>query len=848
MKSYNQASKSDLLNIMCEFADFPKEQDFFDFFNEIRNEYCHGRNIPTDKFFDTSRDQFYKWMKQGKGIQKKNLTQGMASYILSELYYKKGCGGAIPVFLTILGNHSLPVQDFLIKYQVLATQCAGDAEFEQLYDEIITKLVTGVFCAEKPLRARMSGHAPVHGETKVPKYLTAQKYIAPTRILFRDQTVAGIEQQLLPSTGKQCPGKINIVISGFGGWGKTSVARLLFSRMLDAVDAGIYQSIGWIDYHIDLKESILNTNAVKLFEDIKDEASRWQMIRRYILDENSTSKFLIFIDNVDLKANLKQNPKIDRDLQNFADALNVNLVITSRLTAPVRADSVNLVKIESLSTDACVDLFYLYCDSIQRTEENTKYIRKLVSLANQHTLAVKLLACGAQYQNLADYCNRIAKSGFRFSLISGDEEQNAADELKKLFDLQSRTAEQFYILWGFAVLPQVSLSLDEALFLIGCNQKELMALAEEGWLSFDNGFYLHPLIKKVVLMGLENNFAPAGTMAHLVELVASNCFLDGCDSYSDRLRRISIIFHASDMLYIPEALSAKFHYHLGMAMYENGRMRLSSLSLLQKAVSEILNALTSVDDDFLATVYYDLGYIMSTTEKYRAESCRYLENALHIWAQKPQCQIEADMARDHLGYVLTDTPARWAEAEKMLRCALSGRKQRYLDCPDTDNARDYATTCDNLGYLLSKMHPSGQDAWGYLIEAYRLRSDIYQSTKGNATEVAWTAFNIGQYLESVGSAEDALKYYRVALEYRRKQEAAYPGVYSASILFTIVAIMNLSINANMPQQDFDAMCQEAKKLRSMIDDEHAGFYLGELDVELKSVLEYKKAISLCVKK
>lgn len=31
MESYNQASKSDLLNIMCEFADFPKEQDFLIF-------------------------------------------------------------------------------------------------------------------------------------------------------------------------------------------------------------------------------------------------------------------------------------------------------------------------------------------------------------------------------------------------------------------------------------------------------------------------------------------------------------------------------------------------------------------------------------------------------------------------------------------------------------------------------------------------------------------------------------------------------------------------------------------------------------------------------------------------
>lgn len=843
MRDFNKASKSDLLNIMCEFGDFPNEQDFFDFFNDIRNEYCQNRGIRLDKPFATSRDQFYKWMKQGKGIQKKNLTQDMASFILCDLYYKKEDCGAIPVFLTILGNHALPTQDFLAKYQALRSAFAADAVFGQLYEEIATKLVTGVFCTEQAAKPQAEPSDNTHAQTKpkVPKYLTAQKYLAPTRILYRDQTVADIEKMLLPASGKQRPGKTNVVISGFGGWGKTSIARLVFGRMLDAVDSGIYQSIGWIDYHVDLKDSILSTNAVKLFEDMKEKESRWQMIRRYILEENSDAKFLLFIDNVDLRANLRQDPKADTDLQNFADAPNVNLVITSRLAAPLRADSFSSVKIESLSPDACVELFYLYCDSIQRNDQNTQYIRQLVSLANQHTLAVKLLACGAQYQDLAEYCRKISKSGFHFSLINGDEEQNAADELRKLFDLQSRTDEQFAILWGFAVLPQVTLSLDDALFLIGCGQKDLQALVEEGWLSFDSGFYLHPLIKKVVLMGLDNGFAPTGTMTHLIRSVADNRFLGGCDSYSDRVRRISIIYHASGMLQIPKELSAKFYYHLGMAMYENGRMRLSSIHMLQQAASDILNSDPPADNGFLAMIHYNLGYIMSTTEKHRADASRYLEDALRIWVREPHSQIEADMARDHLGYVLSDTPERWAEAEDLLRRALAGRKQRYLDHPDADCIRDYATTCDNLGFLLSKRNPGGTDARKYLEEAYSLRKKVYNSAGNNATEVAWTAFNIGQYLESTGAPEEALRYYRVALNLRREQGAHYPGVYSASILFTLVAIMKLSVSANIQLQDFDAMCREAKQLRSVIDAEHTGFYMEELDKELCSLLEYKVA-------
>lgn len=837
MRSYKQASKNDLLNIMCEFADFPTEQDFFDFFNNARNEYCQRYSIPLEEPFETSQNQFYKWMKQEAEIRRENLTHNMAFFILRKLYHRKKDSGPIPVFLTILDNHAFPAHDFFAKYQSLESISAADAAFEQLFEEIITKLVSGAF-GTKHLQVKPLECTHAKASTKVPKYLTTQKYIAPARIIYRNQTVTSVEKLLLPSLGKQQPRKNNIVISGFGGLGKTSVARLVFGRMLDAVDSDIYQSIGWINYHISLKDSILNANTVNLFEDMKDKESRWQMIRRYILNENNNSKFLLFIDNADMQADLQQNPKMDRDLQDFADAPNINLILTSRLAAPLRSDSFSIVKIESLPTDACVDLFYLYCDSIQRNDQNTQYIRQLVSLANQHTLAIKLLACGAQYQDLAEYCKKISKSGFHFSLMDGDEEQNAADELRKLFDLQSRTEKQLSILWCFAVLPQISLTLDDALFLIGCSQKNLQALAEEGWLSFDAGFYLHPLIKDVILMDLNQGLAPVGTMSHLIKLVAGNRFLDGCNSYSEKLRRISLIHHASGLLQIPEELSAKFHYHLGMAMYENGRMRLSSLSLLQKAASEILSGTPSTDDDFLARIYYNSGYIMSTTEKYRADASQYLENALHIWSINPQWQTEADMARDHLGYVLTDTPARWTEAEALLRCALTGRKQRYLDCSDTSYTRDYATTCDNLGYLLSKMNPPGQDALKYLAESYQLRSQIYQSTKSNATEVAWTAFNIGQYWESTNMPKKAMKYYRIALEYRRKQEISHPGVYSASILLTLVTIMNLSVNANLPLQDFDAMCKEAKELRSTIDDEHAGFYLEKLDVKLNRLLEH----------
>lgn len=847
MPELSEATKGDLLVIMREFGDYSSETDFFDFFNHTRNQYAIETGIDPNANYNTTRDQFYKWMKMGMGIQKKNLTRDMAEYLFKAQYSQKNNPKSVLAFLDILKSRSFNTQGYRMRYDMLVANAAEETAYTQLFFDLISDLTIGAFSTQKTAQ---KAYGDSFGSTEpsptvpgVPRYLTAHKYWSPSKILHRNDIIDQIQVLLLPQSGSNYPDKTNVVITGFGGWGKTSVARVLYSRMLNAVSSGQYDAIGWIDYHISLKNSMLKTNLVRLFEDIKDTETRWQRIRKYLLEENSTAKILLFIDNVDCKVNLLQDPQEDEDLQAFADCPNINLVLTSRLRTPLREGSFSPVEVLPLSQEQCVDLFYLYCTSIQRNVRNTEFIEQLVNRANCHTLAVKLLACGALYEDIALYNREIVKSGFNFCYSTGDEDRNSAKELKKLFDLRTRTEEQISILWDFAVLPQVSLRLDEVKFLMAYTKKDLQPLLDEGWLSFDNGFFLHPLIKEVILLDLSDGKAPNGTMSNLIHLVVNNQFLEKCESFSDKIRRIGIVEQSSRMLVIPPEIAAGFYLHLGVAMYEHGRMRLSSLRMLEKAQQSIEFVASPNKKELTARISYNRGYIMSTTAKYRNDACQYLRGAMEIWDCLPDHQVDADMARDHLGYVLSDHKGTWDEAEKYLRQALSGREARYNQKRDKITSRDYATTCDNLGFLLSKMHPDSLDAKYYLYEAYSVRKMLYEKYRDNATDVAWTAFNIGQYLENAGLWEESLEYYKTALQLRREQNQMYPGVYAANVLMTIVSIVRVCIQSGTHLQEVAALRMEAIRLRPTIDDEHTGFYMAELDEELNQLQFCDNAIS-----
>jgi tetratricopeptide (TPR) repeat protein len=542
------------------------------------------------------------------------------------------------------------------------------------------------------------------------------------------------------------------------------------------------------------------------------------------------------LDNVDQNSELDQFPQKDEDLQLFANSPSLNILLTSRLSSAINSEAYTPFEIQPLSTEQCVDLFYYYWKEKIRRSEDVILIRRLIDRASRHTLAIKLLALGARFRNLSEYVAEIEQVNFSFPIPTDSEDMTSIAQLKKLFDLKTRTKHQQTILWEFSLLPQTTLGLDEINFLFNYNRNDLQPLVDEGWLNYENGFYIHPLIKTVIHLGMVNNKAPKGTMSHLISLVAENSLIENNDTPSSIIRKINIVDTALPYIDIDSSKAVDFYYNLGMFEYKYTRKRLTSIEMLNIALNVYVSH--AVSNEKLANLKYQLGYIKSTTQQYRSMAKYDLQEALDLWEAMGGHQYEIDMTHDHLGYVLSDSEDTFDVATKYLTDALQSRNNRFFEEKSKKAASDYATTCDNLGCLLLKSSPESPDAISLLRTAYEIRESIYREYGDNETDVAWTAFNIGQCLSKSNSKlKEAEIYLQRSLELRRKQNKIYPGFYTTNIVFTLVALAKTLLLAEDRTDDVKQLIREAISLKANIDDEHTGFFSEEVNRDIAYINE-----------
>ena len=357
---------------------------------------------------------------------------------------------------------------------------------------------------------------------------------------------------------------------------------------------------------------------------------------------------------------------------------------------------------------------------------------------------------------------------------------------------------------------------------------------DEGWLDYKGGFILHPLIKKAIHF---QGTAPQGTLQFLIDAVETNTLFSKDDSYIEINRKLSILEYAVGELE-EEALSGTFFFNLGMMEYTYARKRLASIDYLNTALKKF--ELESPDDlSRMANLKYQRGYIKSTTQKYRSAAKEDLYEALKIWDAKPEWEYEADMAKDHLGYVLSDQPEHYEEAESYLRAACSSRERRFSRDPSIQNQKDYATTCDNLGCLLMVSDPTAPDTGAYLEKALHIRDSILDQIGGNETDVAWTAFNYGKYLfyvkHDLPGAERNLSR---SLTLRREQNRICKGFYSTNVIFTDVTLAKILSYDPSRIDDVSDLLKEALQLKKDLDAEHLGFFNDEIKQDIAYLQQF----------
>lgn len=618
-------------------------------------------------------------------------------------------------------------------------------------------------------------------EVVFPEILTGIKFVSvpKSELIHRDEEIRYIKSVL--SEGERA-----INIAGSGGIGKTSLAKILFEEI-----RGNYDAVGWMEYKGNLKESILHS--FLLFPEEPNDEKRWSAIVS-ILRKNTKKKILLFVDNLSFDSRNRQDPRTDNYLRELTGLMNITIILTSRFIL----DGYRHVVLETLGNkdnpEPCVDLFCLYnhhADKIRQGET----IRKLVDLCQYHTFAIELVARACAYGSVEEYYSLLKNAGFRFPMnffatAHGEYmTENADEQIRKLFDLDTRTRKEVYALNVFSLLPEMeTLSEQEMNCWFGVILDDIRDLLEEAWIRYENNaFFIHPLVKEATLLRCDS-WAIAQAADSFMDVLQSDALFHDYDARTETVRKLwianEVLLHSSgdsSDRYLACLITGDMARSLGI--------REIALTMYRKALSDFEknDALQKTDPIhyWRATYYY--GYILSYTRTGLKDAEELIRKALVLldgMEANEEILLYKAKAMDHLGYILADK--EWeeedTEAQNCFRESMRILKKLNKESPES---RKYQKLIgwveDNWGYLLSSMgEEESEQAERHLKHALELRKKF--SHYEPSDEVAWSCNTLGShYLIHKHSFSEAEALFVEAIQNYEALNQQLPGMHNASV-------------------------------------------------------------------
>ena len=438
-----------------------------------------------------------------------------------------------------------------------------------------------------------------------------------TTVIHRENDVSAIEAELQQH-------KSLLLVNGFGGIGKTSLAQLVFRKFHER-----YDEVAWVDYQGDLRKSLLAKIQMDALKSCKDDDER---IRTIMNLRNDGKSKLFIIDNVDSAQN--QNPRNDRLLGELTGWPETTLILTSRLDAI--GNAFRRIAVNNLDEEACIDLFYLYYgEDKERLKKGT--VRKLVNLVSCHTFSVELIAKAARQKNLERYYSDLVEKGVGFSTreIDADhargESLTIAQHLKKLFDMQQRTEDEIKALNDIAVLPTDSYSLEEMESWLGYDGDNLWKLTRDGWLSYkDERYAMHPIVKEIIRLDYDDGKAPQGMATHFLDFISDdkNGYINEAEIYTSTQRKIAIAEAVLETVGTEESeLFANIYHNIGDGLEQLADFD-KALVYYEKSL-KIKEKVLGKEHPSTATTYNNIAGVYEDMGDY-AKALEYYEKALAI--------------------------------------------------------------------------------------------------------------------------------------------------------------------------------------------------------------------------
>lgn len=245
--------------------------------------------------------------------------------------------------------------------------------------------------------------------------ITYSNVFAPSNFFMgRDEEIAQIENTLKNIK------KLTLLCS-MGGLGKTEICRKLYEKYTQGVGCEFSKKIGWINFDRNLQKSVYNK-----FSDINSKSitqeDYYDLVKeRYFQDE----ELLLIIDNME---------DISLEDQEALHYAKCKILITSR----EKVERFHTLNVQSMADDSCLSLYRKHSKDILSTDES---IMKIIKLADNHTLAIELLA-KIQYSahmTAEELYFELAERGFQLKNIKEHvehfNEAHFIEHMEKVFDI-----------------------------------------------------------------------------------------------------------------------------------------------------------------------------------------------------------------------------------------------------------------------------------------------------------------------------------------------------------------------------------------------------------------------------
>lgn len=696
------------------------------------------------------------------------------------------------------------------------------------------------------------------------------------------------------------PGNRSMLLYGYGGVGKTSVARLLYTILEPN-----YDCIGWIDYQKDLISSMLSCLDTTDYMDTSlleaDRQKQWKYISHVL--KNSEEKKLFVIDNVDTDVQINQNPLTDMTLKEITAWKNTDVIITSRFSELEPYVPLEIHNLGNEKNDTfCLELFYHYSPGAKENRSNNdNIVRRLIQLAGYNSLVIELLAkiSDCCHTDLVAFYADLQEKGFSFPEMSVDTLHNkyrddtAAHQLRKLYDLQRRSSVEQCILWYFYTLPEgKKVSRKELIKWLGYTPAEAGLLVKEGWLSFMSGFYyMHPLIRQTMqttdekwieYWKLNEEFFAQNHREYIIKKLRQQTFFEKDDSFqvirdkltfADALTRSCLQMDVEDILYIADCARKHSIRTMGVKYYglayerikkeleDSGFLKDFSLSYVPLHSLFSLEDYEAYDSYYLdrAELYwkccYYYGYMLSYTQNMYARAETLIMQSLYISQRVfPKTSgFQLSRSYSHLGYIHSFDPDKVPQALMEFAHAINSTgldfDRIYNNTPESMHhyawcIDDYGSFCAmNYDKLLSLQTPEEFDstidlAEHYLHEALSIREYLADCADNkNSTEVAWTCVNLARLLgKKNNQSAEAESLLEKAIGIYEVLDERTPKLHYGSMARAYVAYGQ--ILENQPERYDDAVEKYncALALNTALESDSPGTYTKEIQ-DIESALE-----------